>query len=329
MTLVSLIHNQWSYIDKEIFMYTEVAKHLKVSALMVLLPISALAQYPYHQVEPLGEPVNTIYNESQAGMAVKEKTLYIVRNGPTSMGQGDVFVHQRQNRNKPWGEAVTLGPNINSPGTEFDPTLSPDQHWLFFTSRRSGSTAGSLDIWAAYREDIKDDFGWQPAINPGPSINSIFSEADPALFTDPVSGNVHLYFASAQPPTTGIGFDIFMSVWMPDGTFTPAVRIPELSGLDQDGRMTVSEDGLELVLTSRRPGSMNNSLDLWYTKRASTDMPWPQPINMGPEINTIYDERGQCFSGKKADTLYFTSERPGGMNTGVGIGDVYTAIRND
>ena len=82
-----------------------------------------------------------------------------------SGGNDDIWVAQRASVDGAWGPAVSLGPTFNSSVRDFAPTLSKDSHWIFFSSLRPG--LGQSDIWASWRPDIHDDFGWQTPINLG------------------------------------------------------------------------------------------------------------------------------------------------------------------
>jgi Tol biopolymer transport system component len=50
-------------------------------------------------------------------------------------GEGDLWVCFR-NKDGSWGEAVNLGDDVNTPGTNFCPSLSPDGKSLFFSTCR-------------------------------------------------------------------------------------------------------------------------------------------------------------------------------------------------
>jgi hypothetical protein len=50
-------------------------------------------------------------------------------------GEGDLFISFRK-QDGTWGEAHNLGDDINSPGTNFCPALSPDGKYLFFAANR-------------------------------------------------------------------------------------------------------------------------------------------------------------------------------------------------
>ena len=51
--------------------------------------------------------------------------------------------------------------------------------------------------------------------------------------------------------------------------------------------------------------------DLWMVTRKAKDDPWGEPVNLGPNINSLGDEREPSLSAD-GSTLYFGSNRPGG-----------------
>jgi len=53
-------------------------------------------------------------------------------------GSGDLYVSFRDPAGQ-WLPAINMGGTINTPSSEFCPTLSPDGRYFFFTSRRQGT----------------------------------------------------------------------------------------------------------------------------------------------------------------------------------------------
>jgi hypothetical protein len=174
---------------------------------------------------------------------------------------------------------------------------------------------GGIDLWASYRQNTHDDFGWQTPVNLGPVVNSP-ADDDGATLLPNDDGTVTLYFTSNRPGGLG-DFDIYSSTWSPSGGFTVPVLVTELSSPGRDTRTALSRDGLEIYITSNRAGSMVGaddlpSLDLWVATRASTSDPWSAPVNLGPTINTGSNEGAPALSWDGM-TLYFYSNRPEGL----------------
>lgn len=71
---------------------------------------------------------------------------------------------------------------------------------------------------------------------------------------------------------------------------------------------SLSPDGRTLLFASNRPGSIGG-YDLWLATRS--DFGWSQPVNLGPEINSEYNEYGPSIGGPDDGAmLLFTSNRP-------------------
>ena len=84
----------------------------------------------------------------------------------------------------------------------------------------------------------------------------------------------------------------------------------------------ISKDGLSLYFSSNRPGGLGGPFDMYVSQRASVDDPWGLPLNLGPTVNTAFDEGNPAFS-RDGHFLFFQSKRPGGFG---GI-DLWVAYR--
>jgi Tol biopolymer transport system component len=295
----------------------------------------------------LGPSINTSADEFHFSISRDELTTFFAADRSGGLGGHDIWYAQRPNRNSGWGSAHDLGPSINTHFDEAGPELSPDGHWLFFSS--AGKPAGMKgfggnDLWAAHREDTADpaQFGSEAPINLGPGVNTQDSDVDATLFQDPQIG-ITMYFASDRAPdclnkqASGDCLDIYRSTLQPDSSgqsascslsslgqgcyFEPAVRVPELSSPLRDAHPTVSRDGLEMFLASTRAGTLGG-LDLWVSTRSTTSDNWAAPVNLGPGVNSQHNERAPFLSAD-GQTLYFTSDRPGGF----GLNDFYMTQR--
>lgn len=300
-----------------------------IGALTGLVGFNLEAQPKYSEwSEPvnLGQVINTAYNDQHPAISKQGLSLYITSNRPGGYGADDLWVSQRTSVDDPWGPPQNLGPVINTGAVEFSPAFSRDGHWLFFHSDRPGGFGG-IDIWASYRQDIHDDFAWGPPVNLGPGPNSPYDDAGPTLFEDEETGITTLYFTSLNRPV-GLGdWDIYASILGPDGTFGPASLVAELSvpgtaTTGRDTRTAIRHDGLEMFLTSNRPGGVGSG-DLWVSTRATTLDPWSTPVNVGLPVNSISFDGAPALSSD-GETLFFYSNRPGGF----GMNDLYMSTRH-
>src|SRR2546425_1697651 len=257
----------------------------------------------------------------QSGPALSQDglSLYFASSRPGGLGRNDLWVAHRGSRDNAWGAPQNLGPNLNSAGDDFAPNFSKNGHWMYFSSDRPGG-CGAHDLYVSYRQHTQDDFDWQPAVNLGCVVNTPFNDWLPDPFEDPETGVTTLYFSSNRP--AGIGFlNIYTTTLGEDGSFRPAVLVPELSSAARDARPVIARDGLELFLASNRPGGLGD-WDLWVSRRATTQDPWGTPVNVGPSVNTQYFEAAPGLSAD-GTMLFFRSTRPGGF----GVGDLWMSTR--
>jgi Tol biopolymer transport system component len=220
-----------------------------------------------------------------------------------------------------WEEPANLGCDVNSSTLDAAPVLTIDGHRLYFHSDRPGG-AGGTDLYVARRHEKRDPLGWQTPQNLGSGVNTALAEAQPAIFNDDESGITTLFFAGRGGAPGGLGgADIYRSTLQADGTFGPAVLVPELSSPFQDQGPAIRRDGLEFFLTSARPGTLG-AVDLWTSTRTSTLDSWSTPVHMGAVINSaVLDDRPTLsFDGT---ALYFQSPRDGGL----GANDIYVITR--
>src|SRR6516162_6013893 len=285
----------------------------------------------------LGPVVNTQYLESHPAISKNGLSLYITSdrpegvNGKNSTGFLEIWVSQRASRDADWGPPVNLDafnsvPVVNTVKSNTGvPSFSADGHLLFFGSDRPGGLGG-FDLYVSRRTNKHDDFGWQAPVNLG-LINS--SQDDTALtyFEDEETGIISGYITSNRPggpagSAPGSGH-IWVSTLGDNGSFGPAVLVPELSSQYNDTRMTIRRDGLEFFLTSTRPTGRIGKNDIWVTTRESTLEPWSTPVNLGPTVNYPGYITGAPALSWDGTTLYFYSDRPGGF----GGRDLYVATR--
>src|SRR2546426_6323233 len=275
----------------------------------------------------LGPVINTAANEQHPAISKDGLSLYISSDRPGGFGGTDIWVSQRACTDADdaacaWQTPANLGSNINSAGNDLAPTFTPDGHQLYFHSTGRGG-CGLADIFLGRRHDKRDDFGWEAAENLGCVVNGPYPDAGPTYFEDEATGITTLYFTvQNNPPGSDQGFDIYASTRIGDeGAFGPPVLVPELSSPFRDTRTAIRRDGLEIFLSSGRPGGVGNE-DLWVSTRASTLDPWSTPVNLGAVVNTTAFDGGPALSFDGA-TLYFHSNRPGGF----GGNDLYVTTR--
>lgn len=277
---------------------------------------------PWSPPTNLGPVVNSPFDDNRPAISKDGLSLYITSGRPGGSGGLDIWVSQRATVDDPWGPPQDLGPTVNSSSNDVAPTFSADGHRMYFHSFRPGG-CGIADIYVSWRHDRRDDFGWEPPVDLGCVVNTPYVNAGPTIFEDETTGITTLYFTvQNNPPGSDQGFDIYAStrVW-DEGAFGPPVLVPELTSPFRDTRTTIRRDGLEMILSSGRPGGVGNE-DLWVSTRASTLDPWVTPVNLGAVVNATAFDGGPALSFD-GTTLYFHSNRPGGF----GGNDLYVTTR--
>src|SRR2546426_249495 len=92
---------------------------------------------------------------------------------------------------------------------------------------------------------------------------------------------------------------------------TPVNLGPVINSAFNDQQPAISKDGLSLYFSSPRPGGLG-SFDIYVSQRASVDDSWGSPVNLGPTVNTTFDEGNPAFS-RDEHLMFFQSKRPGGF----------------
>jgi len=292
---------------------------------------------PWSEPVNLGPNVNTDLGEFFSCISKDGLSLYFTATAnPKSIpprfsyGGWDIYVCQRATVDDPWGPAQNLGPTINTQYDEVGPNLSIDGHRMYFASNRPGGFGGN-DLYVSRRHNKRDDLGWQPPENLGAAVNTDANESHAAIFEDDDTGVITLYFDSNRPSGPGPytddtvhnGTDIYTSLLGPDEIFGPATLVAELSTPYADRRVAIRRDGLELFLSSDRPGRLG-VIDLWVSTRASTSDSWSMPTNLGPVINGPGNTAGAALSFD-ATTLYFQASKP--SHPGFGNFDLFMSTR--
>ncbi len=98
-----------------------------------------------------------------------------------------------------------------------------------------------------------------------------------------------------------------------NGNWSPSIDIgAPINTEDDEGAMALSPDGQFLFFSGCNSVAGYGSCDLYMSKLSGDN--WSEPVNLGPYVNTSYWESQPCFSSD-GRTLYFVSNRPGGMGS--------------
>ncbi|MBC7863580.1 MAG: PD40 domain-containing protein, partial [Bacteroidia bacterium] len=173
----------------------------------------------------------------------------------------------------------------------------------YFTSRRPGSTGNKTDAYAEYFEDIYESTlngtTWSTPKNLGAPVNSENHDACSGLTAE---GHTLLIYRPGKTFLTG---DIYSCDF--DGTkWSAPVALDKEVDSDkwQEPSACYSPDGNTLYFSSNRPGGFGGK-DIYYVEKLPNGK-WGKTLNLGPQINTPYDEDAP-FIHPDGKRLFFSS----------------------
>ncbi|MGE0930486.1 OmpA family protein [Peijinzhouia sedimentorum] len=151
--------------------------------------------------ESISRNINTRFNEGTCSISADGRMMiFTACEGRQGYGSCDLYVTYKIGEE--WSVPNNLGPNINSPQWDSQPSLSADGNTLYFVSNRPGGI-GNRDIYVSYRNEAGD---WTMAQNLGEPLNTSSDEVSPFIHANGLT----FFFASNGHPGFG-GFDLFSS----------------------------------------------------------------------------------------------------------------------
>ena len=180
-------------------------KTIRISAISVLVLVVGLsagvvkADLIFSTPIELGPPIWSPGHDPQGCCFSRDGLeLYFCSTRPGGYGFFDIWVARRETVGALWGEPLNLGPNVNSPGQEVTPSISPDGLELYF------SLYHSYKIQVCKRPS--KDAPWSKPEPLGPPIsghNNLQAEVS--------ADGLSLYFSSRRPGGFG-------TVWLIAGS---------------------------------------------------------------------------------------------------------------
>lgn len=197
-----------------------------------------------------------------------------------------------------------LGVKVNSPGPDYNPFIPEDQSYLLFSTKREKGVAGNMVDYDGFKPPdvfmckVKGN-EFDRAKNASMVVNSEWIEELVSVSTD---GNYMYIRVDNEDATDDIWYaDRRGKSWNKAVTLGPGINSdePEIGACS-------TLDG-QTFYFARTPFDVPGfgGTDIFMTKRLPGGL-WSAPVNLGPTINTQYDEQYPyvSFDGK---TLYFAS----------------------
>ncbi len=256
-------------------------------------------------------------------------------------GNPDTSAYRNQMRELPDDEVPQNLNTLNAPGADYAPFIVEDGKYIIFQSERPGPTEGH-SLWYSFNRNFRDRAG--PAEysvplelrfpyqdrDPTDTMRILFADTDGffAPSSDAFDGHpcilyrdgrpVEIYFTShrllgkdGKLARDGFAKTNIYYARFRDDRWSEVRHINEINSDYNDRMAFVTPDGSRMYFVSDRPGGYGGN-DLYYTQRDLKTGLWSAPVNLGPDINTRYDEITPHLS-YGGSRLVFASNRPGGL----------------
>lgn len=199
---------------------------------------------------PLGETINTEFEEGTPCLTANFKELYFTRCVVVKRKKMGCQIYHSSLENGKWGKTESM-PIADDSLVVAHPSISSDGLILYFTSDMPGGFGGK-DLWKCTRSTTSEK--WGKPENLGEAINTLGDEMFP--FVHP---NGDLYFASDGQIGMG-GLDIFKATLDENGKWTVTnLGAPVNSSADDFG-ITFQADEERGFFSSSRKGKGNDDI---------------------------------------------------------------------
>ena len=242
--------------------------------------------------------------------------------------EAEGLLKEAKYRNKIFSNPVPFNPTciqgVSSPADEYMPSMSPDGTLMFYVRVKELPPLKS-DMFK--KPIFKEKFYFSS------QKNNVYSSGDempyPFNLNDHEGGasltidNNELFYTIYKPMVGYDNGDIYYSKKGTDGFWSEPVALENVNNPDTWETMPcISSDGKTLYFVSDRPGGYGG-YDIYESKKDKNGV-WGKPTNLGPNINTKYNEKTP-FLHTDSQTLYFSSNSPD--LAGLGGYDIYYSRR--
>jgi outer membrane protein OmpA-like peptidoglycan-associated protein/tetratricopeptide (TPR) repeat protein len=196
----------------------------------------------------------------------------------------------QEQMNKPIDiNAVNVGKPVSTISRDICPVVSGDMGSMAYITKQKFYDA----VYFSRKQDDK----WTPPLNITPEIQSDGDQYPTFLSYD----GKELYLRQED----NFEADLLVSKNI-DGVWTKSKSIGKLINSKYwEGNMSISKDGKTLYFSSNRKNSYG-AMDI-YRSEMLPDGEWGEPVNLGPKINTIFNEDAPYIT-EDGSRLYFISQ---------------------
>ena len=244
----------------------------------------------------LGPVVNSKYSDFAPFISADGNSLYFCSDREGGFGGQDIWVSRKGTDGK-WGPPTNLGAPANTQLNEGPDTFSVDEQTMYLTGCNRKEGVGQCDIYVSH---LQSDGKWSAAENLGAPVNTKYNEANASLS---FNGRT-LYFVSTRPTGLG-GWDIWKTDLSDQGWSEPQNLGPSINTAQNEFIAFIHTNDEDLYFSSDGHGGFGGA-DIFRTQK--TPNGWGEPVNLGPMINTPYNDMYFTLPGA-GDLAYFSSNR--------------------
>lgn len=195
-----------------------------------------------------------------------------------------------------------LGASVNSKHDDYIPLISAGEDILLFTSRRPETTGKQVDMTGKFNSDIyfsnRNGSNWGKPIQLKQGINTDGNDACAGLSPD---GQLLFIYRNSPKQKSNDLFETRMGLteWE-----TPIKTGDHINSTFNETYVSITPNDKIIYFSSNRAGGLGG-IDIYKIERLPNGT-WSKAVNLGPTINTPYDEESP-FIHPDGKTLYFSS----------------------
>jgi outer membrane protein OmpA-like peptidoglycan-associated protein/tetratricopeptide (TPR) repeat protein len=214
-----------------------------------------------------------------------------------------------------------MGQNINTEFHEYSAGFSADGLFMAFTSKRPGMGGLKSQLDNNYYEDIyfskKVGDKWEVAENADAQVNSKWNDAFVSLSDD---GQKMIVYKGHKKEGNLYSLTKDLSEW----GYLQSVSKKVNKRKSYESFLCFNGISTKMYFISDRKDASIGGRDIFYCTLDEKGKKWSDPVNLGPNINTEYDEVS-VFVTPDESALYFASN---GHNT-IGGYDIFKSVNKN
>jgi hypothetical protein len=193
-----------------------------------------------------------------------------------------------------------LGKDINSEWNDYNPYVSPDEEYIFYSTNRE-KTTGNFPYKDGYVSDVFVSQYRGKSFSKSKGMGGMYNSEDVDDFAGgSADGNI-IFLTSDKEFQI---FNLYISVKGPKArSFPKPLNLDGINGKNtNEMSATINDDQNLIIFSSDRPGGYGGQ-DL-YISKLLPDGTWGAPVNMGPQINSEREEIYPMFTPNQKGIIF-------------------------